>query len=142
MIFGNDRNQLRKAYADAWQKFQQGLPMQPLEQQIAAVIKEHSEYHHLLNDLDSDFSPDMGETNPFLHMGMHLALREQLSTQRPAGINACFQALATKLGSQHDAEHEMMECLGEALWLAQRQGTMPDELAYLECLRSRAGLQK
>ena len=142
MIFGNDRHQLRQAYADAWQKFQQGLPMQPLEQQIAAIIKEHSEYHHWLTDLDSDFLPEMGETNPFLHMGMHLALREQLNTQRPTGINACYQALATQKGSTHEAEHEMMECLGEALWRAQRDGVMPDEVAYLACLQARAGLRK
>ncbi len=142
MIFGNDRNQLRKAYADAWHKFQNSLPMEPLEQQIAAVIKEHSEYHHLLNNLDSDFLPEMGESNPFLHMGMHLALREQISTNRPSGINDCYQALILKTQNPHEAEHQMMECLGEALWLAQRQGTMPDEYAYLECLRKLAGINK
>ena len=140
MIFGNDRNQLRNAYADAWHKFQQGLPMEPLEQQIAAVIKEHPEYHNMLNKLESDFLPEMGETNPFLHMGMHLALREQLATNRPAGIQACYQALVKKHQSDHEAEHDMMECLAEALWLAQRQGSLPDETAYLNCLKKRAGI--
>ena len=140
MIFGNDRNQLRKAYADAWQKLQQGQPMQPLEQQIAEVVREHPEYHKLLADTDTDFLPEMGETNPFLHMGMHLALREQVATHRPAGIVACYQALITIHSSPHEAEHEMMECLGEALWLAQSHGTMPDEKAYLACLRKRAGI--
>lgn len=141
-MFGNDRNQMRRAYADAWQKFQQGQPLQPLEQQIAEVIREHPEYHKLLNKIESDFFPESGETNPFLHMGMHLAIREQMSTNRPAGIINCFQSLTSKAGDSHDAEHEMMECLGEALWQAQRNGTLPDETAYLACLKQRAENKK
>ena len=140
MIFGNDRNQLRQAYRDAWHKLQQGLPMQPLERQIAEVVREHPEYQAMLEKIDSDFLPEMGETNPFLHMGMHMALREQVSTNRPAGITDCYQALVRKYGAAHEAEHDMMECLGEALWKAQQQGGMPDETAYLACLRERAGL--
>ena len=142
MIFGNDRNQLRRAYADAWKKFQQGLPMEPLEQQIAAVIKAHPEYHKMLDQIDTDWLPEMGETNPFLHMGMHLALGEQISTNRPTGIVDCYHALIKKHRSEHEAEHDMMECLAEALWRAQQQGCMPDETAYLECLKQRAGLEK
>jgi hypothetical protein len=140
MIFGNDRQQLRKAYADAWHKFQHMQPMQPLERQIAEVVKEHPEYHNLLQNIETDFLPEMGQTNPFLHMGMHLALREQIATDRPAGIVECYQALLQKHSATHEAEHDMMDCLGEALWQAQRQGTQPDESAYLACLRSRAGI--
>jgi hypothetical protein len=140
MIFGNDRNQLRQAYLQAWQKFQQGQPMQPLERQIAEVVKEHPEYHKRLADTHGDYLPEAGDTNPFLHMGMHLALREQLATSRPAGIVECYRALSDQHGSSHQAEHDMMECLGEALWTAQRQGGLPDEDAYLACLRARAGI--
>lgn len=142
MIFGNDRNALRKSYADAYEKFQQKLPLTPLEQQIAQVINEHPEYHRYLNDLGQDFLPEAGQSNPFLHMGMHLAIREQLATNRPSGILECYQALCKKRGSDHEAEHEMMECLGEALWNAQRTGSMPDETAYLACLKQRAGTVK
>ena len=141
MLFSNDRSQLRKAYAEAWHKLQQGQPMQPLERQIAEVVREHPEYHTLIQNTDSDFLPEMGDTNPFLHMGMHLALREQLATHRPAGIGDCYQARLARHGAAHEAEHEMMECLGEALWTAQREGREPDEAAYLACLRARAGLQ-
>jgi len=141
MIFGNDRNQLRQAYREAWEKFQQQLPMQPLQRQIAEVVKEHPEYHNMLADTDSDYLPELGETNPFLHMGMHLALREQLATNRPAGIVECYRLLSIKHGGGHAAEHDMMECLGEALWTAQRQGSLPDETAYLACLQARAGIE-
>ena len=67
-------------------------------------------------------------------MGMHLAIREQVSTNRPAGIRDVHARLASKLGDAHQAEHAMLECLGEALWQAQRNNTLPDETAYLESL--------
>lgn len=137
-MFGNDRQQLRKAYADAWQKFQQQQPLSPLEQQIAEVIKEHPEYHAALQHLHTDFLPEDGQTNPFLHMGMHLGLREQLSTNRPPGILDSYHALCKKHQSSHDAEHEMMDCLAEAIWQAQRSGKQPDESAYLDCLKRKS----
>ncbi|MCW8853133.1 MAG: DUF1841 family protein [Gammaproteobacteria bacterium] len=134
-MFGNDRNQLRKAYHDAWTRFQQGLPLQPLEQQIVTVIQEHPEYQKQISNLLTDFFPESGQTNPFLHMGMHLALREQVATNRPIGITMCFRSLTKKMGSPHEAEHQMMECLGEALWTAQQNAIAPDEQAYLDCLK-------
>lgn len=138
-MFGNNRNELRKAYADAWNKFQQGQALTPLEQQIAEVIKEHPEYHKSLQNIEKEFLPEAGQTNPFLHMGMHLGLREQLATNRPMGIRDIYQQLTQKHQSSHEAEHDMMECLAEAMWQAQRQNTMPDEGAYLACLKKRAG---
>lgn len=135
MIFSNDRNQLRKAYNDAWTRFQQGLPLQPLEQQLVTVIQEHPEYHKQISNLLSEFLPESGQTNPFLHMGMHLALREQVATNRPIGITMCFKSLTKKASSPHEAEHQMMECLGEALWNAQQNSVAPDEQAYLSCLK-------
>ena len=81
----------------------------------------------------------MGQTNPFLHMGMHLAIREQLATNRPAGITETFGLLMARVQDAHAVEHRMMECLGEALWQAQRSGQEPDEARYLACLRQLAG---
>lgn len=137
-MFGNNRDQLRQMWADAWNKFMQHQPMQPLEQQLVEVIKLHPEYHALLSHTQADYLPELGQTNPFLHMGMHLALREQISTNRPAGISECHQKLTQKLASAHDAEHSLMECLAEALWQAQRNHAAPDESAYLQCLKQRA----
>ena len=136
MIFGQDRNELRRMYADAWQKFTAEQPMSALESQIAAVIKEHPEYHAAVTgDLDKDFTVEGEQTNPFLHMGLHLGIREQLATNRPAGIKAVFEPLAAKLGDAHAAEHRMIDCLAETLWEAQRSQQPPDELQYLESLR-------
>lgn len=139
MFFGQNREQLRRFYLEAWRKHLSRLPVEPLEAQVIDIILWHPEYHALLEDeeraLTLDYSPEMGQTNPFLHMGMHIAIREQLSTQRPAGITAAYKVLLRKLGDSHEAEHRMMECLGEVMWLAQRNQALPDEKAYLECLQ-------
>ncbi|MGI9199937.1 MAG: DUF1841 family protein [Woeseiaceae bacterium] len=136
MIFGQDRNELRRMYAEAWRKRTEEQALTPLEAQIAAVIEEHPEYQSALDgDLDKDFTVAGGETNPFLHMGLHLGIREQVATNRPAGIRAVFDELAARLGDAHDAEHQMIDCLAEAIWTAQREQRPPDELQYLESLR-------
>ena len=139
MLFGQNRDELRRFYIEAWHKYRQKLPLQPLEAQITEVVALHPEYQSLLESgekaLEQEFSAESGQGNPFMHMGMHLGLREQLSTDRPAGIRSLYQRLQTKLGDSHEAEHRMMECLGQAMWEAQSNGLPPDEAKYLECLR-------
>ena len=141
MIFGNDRNELRQMYADAWKKRCDGTPVSPLEAQIADVIEIHPEYHDAVtgDDLDKDYTVEGGQSNPFLHMGLHLGIREQVATNRPEGIRAVFDTLAARTGDAHDAEHQMIECLAETLWEAQSQNTAPDEQKYLERLRQLSG---
>lgn len=131
------RDALRRMYLEAWQRRQDGLPLTALQAQLADVIELHPEYHRLLTPdaLDRDWQPEQGESNPFLHMGMHLALREQVGTDRPPGIREVHARLSRTHGSAHEAEHRMMEPLGAALWDAQRQGRAPDEQAYLAALR-------
>ena len=112
--------------------------MDAMQTIIANIIELHPEYHSLLdneNTLDKNYLPEHGETNPFLHMSMHIALHEQISTDRPTSIKTTYQKLCLQHSSAHDAEHAMMECLGEALWQAQRNQTEPDEQAYLMCLQ-------
>ena len=137
MIFGQDRHELRKAYFDAWQKHMDGLPLSPLEAQIADVVALHPEYQDAVggDDLDKDYAPESGQTNPFLHMGLHLGIREQVATNRPPGIAGLYEALASRMGDRHAAEHQMIECLAETLWEAQSQNRAPDEERYLERLR-------
>lgn len=137
MIFGQDRNELRKMYADAWKKHCDKMPMTPLESQISAVVEWHPEYHDDVtsDDLDKDYSPDGGKTNPFLHMGLHLGIREQVATNRPAGIAGVLASLTVKSGDAHLAEHQMIDCLAETLWEAQSHNSPPDEQKYLERLR-------
>ena len=133
MIFGQDRGELRQMYVDAWQKSSMKIVLSPLEAQIAKVIEDHPEYHEMLTEekIDKDFIPEGGQTNPFLHMGLHLAIRDQVSTNRPSGIASAFEKLCAKTGDAHKAEHLVLECLAETLWEAQRNNTAPDEAAYL-----------
>lgn len=140
-MFGNDRMAMRRYFSDAWHKAQTGEPLIPLQQMIVDIIRQHPEYHPLLEageaSLDRDFMPDQGESNPFLHMGMHITLQEQIGTDRPGGIRLIYQQAVAKWGDSHHAEHQMMECLGKMLWEAQRDNRMPDEQAYLSCLGKR-----
>jgi hypothetical protein len=137
-MFGNDRDSLRRYYCTVWDKARAGQPLEPLEHLIAGVIREHPEYQPALADAENvlgrEYTPEMGETNPFLHMGMHLAIQEQLGGHRPEGILEVYQQLCRRM-TGHAAEHQMMECLGETLWEAQRNGVEPDERVYLERLR-------
>ena len=132
------RDEVRQVYLTVWRKLQQDQVLEPMEALIAAVIEIHPEYHALLADdeaaAQTDFTPQQDQTNPFLHMGMHIALREQADSNRPPGMQSIYQKLCARKG-RHEAEHAMMECLGQALWQAQRDATEPDLLAYLDCLK-------
>ena len=136
---GEGRVQMRQRYLEAWRKFRTHERLEPLEAQLAAVIAEHPEYVAWLESgeaaLLADFTPAGGRENPFLHMGLHLAIREQVATDRPAGISHVFQELTRRSASAHAAEHRMIEPLAAALWQAQRSGRAPDEALYLEHLR-------
>jgi hypothetical protein len=142
MIFaGADRDALRQVFVEAWHKRRAGAPMEPLEHAVADVVGEHPDYHALLDDLETverDFGVEAGETNPFLHLSMHLAIREQLGTDRPVGIRSVHRRLASR-DDAHGAEHRMMEYMAQALWEAQRAASPPDEQRYLACLECLLG---
>lgn len=137
---GQNREQLRQMYLEAWRKYSARQPLEPLEAQLAGVIAEHPEYVPLLESgpqaLAADYTPEGGRENPFLHMGLHLAIREQAATDRPAGIAKIHRSLSQRLGDPHAAEHAMLEALAETLWESQRSGRAPDEERYLERLRA------
>ncbi len=146
-MYGGNREQLRRFYQTAWRRHREGVPLEPLENLVVQVIGQHPEYHALLLDPEAcerDFPVEDGHTNPFLHMGMHITLAEQLGSDRPAGIRALYQRLVSLEGDTHKAEHRMMDCLGEILWQAQRDNRAPDEQAYLACLQRllRPGVMK
>ena len=141
MFAGLSRDELRAMYRAAWRKFKQQQTLTPLDKQLVTVVSEHPEYHVIVESAASDlanYSPRSGQLNPWLHMGLHLAIREQVTTRRPPGIELIHQRLTQALGDVHAAEHRMIEVLAEALWEAQRAGRAPDEQRYLERLRGLA----
>ena len=139
MIFaGQSRDQLRETYRAAWRKYKQQHTLSPLDKQVVAVISEHPEYHVIVESAAADlanYSPRSGQINPWLHMGLHMAIREQVGTNRPHGIADVHKKLSVRAGGAHEAEHRMLEVLAEELWAAQRSGKAPDENVYLERLR-------
>ena len=138
MLYGSDREGMRRAYVDAWSKSRTGLPLEPLERLLAEVITEHPEFHALLESPDAlgcEFPPEAGRSNPFLHLGLHVAIREQLATDRPPGLRRLYTELLPRFANAHELDHALMECLAETLWDAQRAGTAPDEARYLNRVR-------
>ncbi|MBS0388386.1 MAG: DUF1841 family protein [Proteobacteria bacterium] len=136
---GQDRDALRAAWREAWRRRRQGLPLEPLQLQMADLIAAHPEYQpqleHAVADIAAGLAGGHDGGHAFLHLSLHLALREQVATDRPAGIAAIHQRLGAAMHDAHAAEHRMIEVLGQTLWDAQRAGRMPDEQRYLDALR-------
>ncbi|QVL48106.1 MAG: DUF1841 family protein [Thiocapsa sp.] len=142
-MFANDRESHRRTFITAWEKAQAGQPLEPVEAQIVEVLRRHPEYHRLMTDsettLERDYLPEHGKSNPFLHMGLHIAILEQLSVDQPAGIRGLYSRLMQTTGDPHETEHRIMECLAEALWTLQRSQAPFDAASYLECVERAAG---
>ena len=142
-MFTPNRDQARRFFFDVWARRSLGQSLQPLERLVLGILLEHPEYHTILDDpdrhLERDWLPTGGETNPFLHLSLHLAIEEQLSIDQPPGIRAGCRTLEHALGDAHAARHVILECLAETIWQAQHHGTAYDGEAYLRRIEARAG---
>lgn len=138
-MFNPSRDQARDFFFDLWARSEAAAPLTALESMALAIVLQHPEYHAILGEperyREREWRPEGGETNPFLHLAMHLAIEEQLSIDQPPGIRAAMQALAGRRDSEHEARHDVMDCLAEMIWNAQRHGAPFDNAAYLDCLR-------
>ena len=123
-------------------KTQSGAPMEAIETLASLWIAEHPEYHADLSNADAavarNYDATPGQTNPFLHLSMHLSISEQCSIDQPRGIRQAVELLTARLDSLHDAHHAAMDCLGEMLWESQRSGRPPDGNAYIAAVQRRA----
>lgn len=141
-MFNPSRDEVRRFLAEAWRKRRDRLPATPQETIAGDVIALHPEYHALLDApekaLEREWSPENGETNPFLHLSLHLAIEEQLSIDQPPGIAAVFNRLLARRGDRHEALHVVLDCLAETLWRSQRDRTPLDGAAYLALLQRMA----
>lgn len=138
-MFNPSRDQVRQFFFGVWDKYRNKQPLEGAETLALTVILDHPEYHGVLENSDRyqdrDYLPEQGETNPFLHLSMHLALAEQVSIDQPPGIRDLLEQLSNKLGDRMAAEHAAIDCLAEMIWQAQRQGTAYDPVLYFDCLR-------
>jgi hypothetical protein len=140
-MFSPTRDEARKFVIDAWRKHRAGEPLSALEATAARLVGMHPEYHAIIESpalyADRDYRPEHGDVNPFLHLSLHLAVAEQLAIDQPRGIVAHFERLRAARGDAHAALHDIVECLGEVMWQAQRLRTGPDAALYLDCLARR-----
>lgn len=141
-MFNPSQADVRRFFCGALAKQQANQPMEAIETLAALWIDEHPEYHADLSDVEAalkrnyDETPD--QTNPFLHLSMHLSISEQCSIDQPRGIRQAVELLSKRLDSLHDAHHAAMECLGTMLWESQRSGRPPDGDAYVAAVQRRA----
>jgi hypothetical protein len=140
IMFTPSSDDVRRFFCEAYRKQRAGEILSPMDAIAADWITEHPEYAGVLSDVDAalarNYSVEGGEANPFLHLSMHLSIAEQVSVDQPRGIRDACNALTARLG-QHEAHHQIMECLGEMIWTSQRAGLPPDGEAYVECVRKR-----
>lgn len=141
-MFAPSQHDVRLFFCEAYRKHRASEPLTPIEAVAADWIAEHPEYHAELADAQAakaaSYQVEEGRTNPFLHLAMHLSITEQIGIDQPRGIKQAYELLAHRLGSAHEAHHQIMECLGEMIWTSQRSGLPPDGEAYIDCVRRRA----
>ncbi len=144
-LFNPSRNEVRDFFFDIWAKFKQKSPLTSLEKIGLGVIHLHPEYHAILDKPDyfkqQEYFPEFGETNPFLHMSLHLSILEQISINQPIGIADIYGQLTLKHQQEHAAQHDILECLAETIWLAQRNNAGLDAAHYLQLLQQKVGQQ-
>jgi len=141
MLYKPSRDQARQFLIESWHKRRNKLPATALETLAADIVEWHREYHPLLAATDAatrEWTPEQGETNPFLHLSLHLAIEEQLSIDQPPGIRKALDQLVQRTGDRHAALHKVLECLGETMWRAQRDNKPLDGDVYLECIQRSA----
>jgi hypothetical protein len=140
-MFTPSQHDVRRFFCEVFDKQRANQILTPLEAIARDWLIQHPEYADDLSDVEAalaaDYSVEQGRSNPFLHLSMHLSIAEQISIDQPPGIRAAFQGLAIRLGSEHEAHHHIMECLGEMIWNSQRSGLPPDGATYIECIKRR-----
>jgi hypothetical protein len=136
VLYTQNRSEQRKFLASAWQKFLDKKILNPLEYQLIQVIKIHPEYHQLISNIESDFFPEQGEVNPFLHINLHLSLKEQVSINQPHGIKNIYQKILRVSVDEHTAEHKMMDCIAQMIFSSQKNQTPMNHKNYIKCLKS------
>ena len=107
-----------------------------LDKQLLTLIHDHPEYHAIFADpekyKDHIFSD---HDNPFLHLGLHMTLLEQVSTNRPKGITQIYKDIMDTMHDPHHAEHHIMDILSHHIQGLVTSQKTPDEKLYLKQLK-------
>ncbi|MDO4433454.1 MAG: DUF1841 family protein [Alysiella sp.] len=138
-MYDVNTHDVRRFFAHVWRLRFAPVQLDALQQKALRILQAHQEYAPILdnieNYLDYEWTPEKGQTNPFLHLSMHLSIQEQVAIDQPFGIREIHEKLCAQYGDWVQAEHEMMEALAETLWEAQRFGRGLDVNNYITKLR-------
>lgn len=144
-MFNPSQAEVRQFFFDVYAKAQNKEPLGALEKIAYSIIMQHPEYHIYLQQpekyIEHQWIPELGETNPFLHLSIHMTITEQLSIDQPIGIKSLYHQLCNQFGNHHEAEHQLMDCIVEMLWQAQRNKTPPDLSIYFSCIKHKLGTE-
>lgn len=142
-LYKPTRDQARQFLFDAWAKFKKESSLTDLEKIVVEVIQMHPEYHAVFNAperfMHQQYFPEMGETNPFLHITLHLSVIEQITINQPIGISQIYDKLRQQHNDTHHAYHDLIDCLAETIWQAQHNNEPLDSEHYLNLLRQKTG---
>ena len=143
MLFNLCRQDVRDFFFVTWRKAKSGENLSDLEKIVVPILRDHQEYHSVLDYpeqyMQQEWLPDMCQRNPFLHLGLHVAIEEQLSIDQPVGIRLLYVQQTMRLNSAHQAQHVMMDCLEEMIHRAQGDVAAFDVDRYLACIRGALG---
>jgi hypothetical protein len=134
-VFSSDRSTQRKFLAKSWEKYKTNQILEPLELQLANIIAKHPEYQEIINNLDTEYFPEQGKINPFLHINLHLSLQDQLDLDQPKGVKEIYNSLLKKMKDTHQVEHIMMEYIAEMIFMSQKNNKPMDQEQYLRSLK-------
>ena len=134
-MFSSDRSAQRKFLAKSWEKYKTNQILEPLELQLANIIAKHPEYQEIINNLDTEYFPEQGRINPFLHINLHLSLQDQLDLDQPKGVKEIYNSLLKKNKDTHQVEHIMMEHIAEMIFMSQKNNKQMDQEQYLRSLK-------
>ena len=134
-MFSSDRSAQRKFLAKSWEKYKANRLLEPLELQLAKIIEKHPEYQEIINNLDTEYFPEQGKINPFLHINLHLSLQDQIGLDQPKGIKEIYNSLVKKIKDTHRVEHIMMEQIAEMIFNSQKNNKPMDQEQYLRSLK-------
>jgi Domain of unknown function (DUF1841) len=142
-LFNPSRDEVREFFFFTWSQFKAQKLLTDLEKIALGVVHMHPEYHTILGAPEQykqqEYFPEFGETNPFLHMSLHLSILEQISINQPTGITGIYDQLKLKYQNEHDVQHDILDCLAEAIWQAQRNNTALDANFYVQLLQQKVG---
>ena len=134
-MFTSDRSKQRQYLKQAWEKYTSQEQLEPLELQLSKIVEQHPEYQNLIKNLDSEYFHEQGNTNPYLHINLHLTLQDQITMDQPKGIRDIHSQLIVKIKEALEVEHMMMEHIAEMIFNAQKNNAAFDLDVYIQALK-------